>query len=430
MEDFIYFFSFRDPNIVMVVVGICLLSISAAMVGTFTFLDKKALVGDAISHAVLPGVCLAFMFAGNKNPYWIVLGAFTTGAISTYCISWISASTKLKEDTVIAAVLSIFFGVGILLLTQLQQTGNAALSGLDHFLFGNAISIIREDLFVYGALASLVIICLLLFYKEFKLIIFNPSFAQSVGLPIKRLKFIFNTLLVMAVVTGIQAIGVVLMAALLITPAAAARFWTNRLHVMLILAVVFAIISGISGAYISYALPQMPTGPWVVMVISFLAFFSFFFAKKKGMVSRWISQRSYQRKIHRDHILKTLFQQWEKKQTGMTYGELINQFQGKASTTNHYINSLTKNSLLSQNDNVINLTSEGFTEAKRIVRLHRLWELYLSQYLNLAPDHVHEMAEKMEHLITPELEAQLDASLDYPKADPHQSIIPRDNDDL
>lgn len=426
MQDFYYFFSFQDPNIAMVVLGISLLSISAAMVGTFTFLDKKALVGDAISHAVLPGVCLAFMFAGNKNPYWIVLGAFATGAISTYCISWLSTSTKLKEDTVIAAVLSVFFGVGILFLTQLQQTGNVALSGLDHFLFGNAISIIREDLLVYGILALAVIICLLVFYKEFKLIIFNPGFAQSVGLPMKRLKFIFNTLLVMAVVTGIQAIGVVLMAALLITPAAAARFWTNKLHIMLILAVVFALISGIIGAFISFAIPQMPTGPWVVMVISFVAFFSFFFANKKGMVSKWFSQRSYQKKIHKDHILKTLFQTWERKHNGLTQGELINQFQGRASTTKKYINSLTQKGYLIQDNNTILLTSAGFTEAKRIVRLHRLWELYLSKYLNVAPDHVHEMAEKMEHIITPELEAQLDASLDFPNADPHHSHIPRD----
>lgn len=148
------------------------------------------------------------------------------------------------------------------------------------------------------------------------------------------------------------------------------------------------------------------------------------------MVSRWFSQRKYQRKIHRDHILKTLFQQWERKQKGMTYGELINQFQGKASTTKKHINSLMKGGFLLSGDNHLSLTATGFTEARRIVRLHRLWELYLSKYLNLAPDHVHAMAEKMEHIITPELEAQLDASLDYPRADPHQSTIPRDSDDI
>src|SRR5690606_12121610 len=167
MEDFLYFFSFQDPNVVFVVVGISFLSISAAMVGTFTFLDKKALIGDAISHAVLPGVCLAFMLVGTKNPYWIVLGAFSTGALATYAISWISQQTKLKEDTVIASVLSVFFGIGIVFMTKLQQTGNAAISGLDHFLFGNAISIVGEDIWVYGTLALITILAILIFYKEF-----------------------------------------------------------------------------------------------------------------------------------------------------------------------------------------------------------------------------------------------------------------------
>ncbi|MBT0810167.1 metal ABC transporter permease [Litoribacter ruber] len=428
MEDFVYFFSFQDPNVAMVVAGITLLSISAAMVGTFTFLDKKALLGDAISHAVLPGVCLAFMFAGSKNPYWIVLGAFITGAVSTYAIEWISRSTKLKEDTVIAAVLSVFFGIGILLFTQLQQTGDAALSGLDHFLFGNAISIVYEDLMVYGILALLVIVCLLVFYKEFKLIIFNPGYAQSVGLPVKRLKLLFNTLLVMAVVTGIQAIGVVLMAALLITPPAAARFWSDRLKIILLLAVIFAVLSGIAGAYISFAVPHMPTGPWVVMAISFIAFASFFFAGKKGILSKWYNQRNYQQKIHRDHLLKSLYQVRERNAAPLGKADILELFPGKEKETKRFISKLKKEGQIEEKSNHLLLTPTGLVEAKRVVRLHRLWELYLAQYLNLAPDHVHDMAEKMEHLLTPELEAKLDASLDYPTQDPHHSKIPRDHD--
>src|SRR5690606_5144932 len=150
----------------------------------------------------------------------------------TYTISWISKQTKLKEDTIIASILSVFFGFGIVLMTKLQQTGNAALSGLDHFLFGNAISIVGEDIVVYGTLALLTILAILLFYKEFQLLIFNKDFAKAIGLPVRRLDFLFNSLMVLAVVTGIQAIGVVLMAALLITPAAAAKFWTDRKSVV------------------------------------------------------------------------------------------------------------------------------------------------------------------------------------------------------
>lgn len=426
MEDLIYFFSFQDPNVVFVVVGISFLSVSAAMVGTFTFLDKKALIGDAISHAVLPGVCLAFMFTGTKNPYWIVAGAFATGALATYAISWVSEQTKLKEDTVIASVLSVFFGVGIVFMTKLQQTGNAALSGLDHFLFGNAISIVGEDILVYGSLALLTIFTLLIFYKEFKLLIFNREFAVSVGLPVRRMEFLFNSLMVLAVVTGIQAIGVVLMAALLITPVAAARFWTDRLGKMLFLAVLFALVSGISGAYISFTLTNMPTGPWVVVVLSLLAFFSFFFSHKKGLITRVYSKRSYQRKIHSDHILKTLFSARGTQGQKVALHDIQTDFPGQNAQTLSSIKTLRKKDYITMDQGLIKLTEKGLSEAKRIIRSHRLWELYLTEYMNIAPDHVHDTAEKMEHILTPEIEAKLDAYLNFPSTDPHQSIIPRD----
>lgn len=426
MEDFLYFFSFQDPNVVFVVVGISFLSISAAMVGTFTFLDKKALIGDAISHAVLPGVCLAFMLAGTKNPYWIVVGAFSTGALATYAISWISQQTKLKEDTVIASVLSVFFGVGIVFMTKLQQTGNAAISGLDHFLFGNAISIVGEDILVYGTLAFITILAILFFYKEFQLLIFNKDFARAIGLPVKRLEFVFNSLMVLAVVTGIQAIGVVLMAALLITPAAAAKFWTDRLSRMLTIAVLMALFSGIAGAYISFTLPNMPTGPWVVVVLSSLAFFSFFFSPKKGLITRWYSKRNYQRKIHSDHILKSLYHAQEKDRKGLPVEEIKRNFPHQGRHTSISIKTLYRKHYIAVDHGFASLTPTGDREAKRIIRLHRLWELYLTEYVNIAPDHVHDIAGKIEHILTPEIEAKLDAKLNYPDRDPHQSIIPRD----
>src|SRR5690606_1126373 len=426
MEDFLYFFSFQDPNVVFVVVGISFLSVSAAMVGTFTFLDKKALIGDAISHAVLPGVCLAFMAAGNKNPYWIVAGAFATGALATYTISWISQKTKLKEDTVIAAVLSIYFGIGIVFMTKLQQTGNAALSGLDHFLFGNAISIVGDDVWVYGTLALLTIFAILSFYKEFQLLVFNKDFAKALGLPVKRLEFFFNSLMVLAVVTGIQAIGVVLMAALLITPAAAARFWTDRLGMMLVIAVLTALFAGIGGAYISFTIPSMPTGPWVVVVLAIVAFASFLFSPKKGLVSRWIATRSYQRKIHQDHILKALYHAKEKQLEGLPLADIMKHFPHKAQETKDSIKHLNRIGYISDNVGFISLTTRGAREAERLVRLHRLWELYLAEHVNIATDHVHDMAGKIEHFLTPEIEAKLDAKLNYPDKDPHQSNIPRE----
>lgn len=284
MEDLFSFFSFQDPNIRYVVGGSVLLAVSSALVGCFTFLKKKALVGDAVAHAVLPGVCLSFILSGTKNPIYLIIGAFITGWLSLILIDVISRKSKIKEDTAIGLILSVFFGVGILLLTMIQHSGNAAQTGLNSFLFGKAAALIGFDLVVFSLISFFLLFCVLFLYKEFTLISFDEHFAQSIGFPVKRLELALTTLTVLAVVTGIQAVGVVLMAAMLITPAAAARFWTDKLKVMLLLAAIFGALSGVSGAYISYVMPAMPTGPWIVMVISIIAISSFMLAPHRGIL--------------------------------------------------------------------------------------------------------------------------------------------------
>ncbi|MBN3581979.1 metal ABC transporter permease [Algoriphagus aestuarii] len=430
MEDFLYFFTFQDSSIVFVVIGITLLGLGSAYVGTYSFLDKKALLGDAISHAVLPGICLGFILAGEKNPIYIVSGAFASGALATFLTSWIRSNTKLSEDAIIASILSIFFGFGVVLLTVIQKSGNPEMAGLNQFIFGNAIAILEEDLIIYGGLAVLIIISLTLFQKEFSLLVFNPDFGKAIGYPMGLIRLLFNVLMILAVVIGIQAIGVVLMAALLITPGAAARFWTDRLGKLLIIAGLFSVISGIMGTYISFILPQMPTGPWVVVCLSFLALFSFLFAPKKGVLSRTISRRRYLHKTHRDHLLKAVHHGLEQGKKYLTIEEIYESFPYQKSKTRQSIDSLIKTGLITRNQNFIIPTEQGKSEAKRIVRLHRLWELYLNEYMNIAPDHVHDTAEKLEHILTPEMEALLEKRLNFPKLDPHQENIPRDYDDL
>jgi manganese/zinc/iron transport system permease protein len=314
MEDFWYFFTFQDPSITWVVLGITLLGIGSAYVGTFSFLDKKALLGDAISHAVLPGICLGFALAGEKDPRYIVTGAFLSGALATFLSSWLKKNTKLSEDSIIASILSIFFGIGIVFLTVLQKSGNPEIAGLNSFIFGNAIGIAEADLLVYGGLSLTIILVLSLFLKEFRLMVFDPNFGQAIGFPIQGIRFVFNVLMILAVVIGIQAIGVVLMAALLITPAAAARFWTNRLSTLLILAGLFSVISGIMGTYISFVLPKMPTGPWVVVFLSLIALLSFLVAPKSGLLPRMLSRRRYVKQMHRDHLMKAFFKAKEANQ--------------------------------------------------------------------------------------------------------------------
>ena len=426
MNDLLEFLSFSDPNIRYVALGSILLTGSSAIVGTFAFLKKKALVGDAIAHSVLPGICLAFMLAGRKDPIILITGALVTGWLSVIFIDYITRFSKIKEDTAIALVLAVFFGFGSFLLTIIQQSGNAAQSGLNNFLFGKAASMVGADLLTFSIIAVLLIVVVKLLFKEFTLIAFDSSFATVIGFPVKWIEFILTSLTVLAVVIGIQSVGVVLMAAMLITPAAAARFWTHRIEQMIFLAAFFGALSGLTGAYISWMAPSMPTGPWIVVTISVIAFFSFFFAPKKGIYFRIRMQRNLRRKINDENILKVMYMMGEQQGSiqKKNLGEIMEWRDFELPKLIIGLNRLRKDGYVKRENQLWYLTNEGKNKGRKIVKLHRLWEVYLTKYLRIAPDHVHDDAETIEHIITPELEEELEKLLDYPLLDPHQSRIP------
>jgi manganese/zinc/iron transport system permease protein len=427
MKSLLEFLAFEDPNVRVVVIGSILLTASSAIVGSFTFLNKKSLIGDAISHAVLPGVCLAFMLSGTRNPFYLIIGAFATGWLSLATVNFITSRSRIKQDTAIGLILSVFFGVGIFLLTIIQKSGNAAQSGLDHFLFGQAAAMVGDDLMVFGTVAVVLLVAVSLLFKEFTLLAFDKGFAIAIGLPVKTIETIMTSLVVLAVVIGIQAVGVVLMAAILITPAAAARFWTHNIRSMILLASVFGAISGIAGAYISFVAPSMPTGPWIVIVISTIAFISFFAAPKRGIFSRLWKQASIRKTINEENILKTFYQLGEEKSDFMIQRhpeEIIKRRAMHEDKLQKILKRLERQGYLKRTDTFWELTEEGRSKAMRVVRIHRLWELYLTTKLRIAPDHVHDDADTIEHLLTPELEAELERVLGYPKEDPHRSEIP------
>jgi manganese/zinc/iron transport system permease protein len=424
LENFI---RLSDPNIISVVLGSILITASSAVVGCFSFLKKKALVGDAVAHSVLPGICLAFIIAGNKDPLIIILGAFTTGWLSLVLIDLIAEKTKIKEDSAIAIILSVFFGIGILLLTAIQHSGNAAQSGLESFLFGKAAALVGRDLIMFSIVAGIVLLTVVLFFKELKIIAFDEAFAKSIGLPVRFLNLLLTSLTVMAVVTGIQAVGVVLMAAILITPAAAARFWTDDLFKMTLIAAFIGALAGYAGAFVSYTASNMPTGPWIVMIVSVMAILSFFIAPKRGIISRFVDQAKMKETILGENLLKELYRIAEKQGGAAQYIDidvLNDHRQFPVRALRNKISKFQSSGLLLSDSNSIKLTDDGYEKGKRIVKLHRLWEMYLSSYLKIAPDHVHEDAETIEHIITPQIEAKLESLLDYPDMDPHNKKIP------
>ncbi|MCX2744254.1 metal ABC transporter permease [Mangrovivirga sp. M17] len=426
----IEFLSFlKDPNLQYVLWGCILLSFSAGLIGCFAYLQKKALIGDAISHSVLPGVAIAFMLIEVKSLPVLLTGAFVSGIISQYLVVKLSEHPKISKDTAIGFVLTFFFGIGIVLLTFIQQSGHAGQSGLEDFIFGKAATLVQKDINLFIALSVIIIIVVLLMKKEFTIVSFDEDFAHTSGMNVSMINKVMTGLYVMAIVSGIQAVGVVLMSALVITPAAAGRFWTNNINKLLIISSLIAGLGGGIGVLISYSAPQMPTGPWVVVVLSVIALISFLIAPQTGIISKWFNQRKNKQKIHNENILKLLYKICEKRgnvQCSIDKNEAADRYSLSKKEFFNKLNRLNKKGYLEyQINNQIQLTKKGVDEGQRIVRLHRLWEAYLATYLNIAPDHVHDDAEAIEHVLTPELEAKLDRLLDYPEADPHKAKIPR-----
>lgn len=430
MNDWIIFLQWQDPNARTVTIGTMLIGIAAAVVGSFAFLRKRALVGDAIAHAILPGVALAFMLTHSKAPLVLMSGALVFGLLAMAAIEYIAGKSKIKPDTSIALVLSVFFGLGILLLTTVQHSGAGNQAGLDQFLLGRAAGMQASELRAYAGVAVLILVVVLLGYKEFKLVSFNPEFARAAGLPVRGLQNTLSVLTVMTIATGIQAVGVVLMAALLITPPAAARVWTHRLGAMLVLAAGIGAVSGWLGTSVSFAATQMPTGPWIVMSLSTLALLSLFLAPGRGVLARLWQQRQNRQKIRNENILKSLYHLSERRGTSSATAfsqKDIRQLRAfYPAQLEKGLRKLRQRFYVLKVREGWRLTDTGREEARRVVRLHRLWEMYLTERLRLKADHIHPNAETIEHIITPEIERQLLHELDYPEKDPHESPIPYD----
>lgn len=425
INKFVYFF--EDAVAQKVILGVAVIGFIAGVIGVFSFLRKKTLVADAISHAVLPGVCVGFIFAGTKDPLILMLAAVFVGWLSVWMIDIIVRTTKLTEDSAIAIVSIFFFAIGSVLLSYISKSQNAEQTGLKNFLFGNAATMTELDVNVFVVVALFLLAIVILFFKQFKLFCFDEAFSKVIGIPVKSIEFLLSTLTVLTVAIGIQAVGVVLMSALLIAPAAASRYWTNKLYLMVVLSGVFGMFSGVFGVVISTLKDGMPTGPWIVTVLFLFTISTLLFAPKKGWFSIRKLNQMNKYKILEENTLKVLYQYLEVGKKQVNSMALLEKRPVDTTELEKVLARLSKKGFIVQNNNGFELTQTGESESMRIVRSHRLWELYLTKRMKFKDDHIHGSAETIEHLITPEIEVELLKELGYPTEDPHNKTIPYDN---
>jgi manganese/zinc/iron transport system permease protein len=287
LHDLLFDYTLRN-----VALGSAVLGIVGGVLGTFAVLRRQGLVGDALAHAALPGICLAFMLSGSRAPAVLMLGAAISGWLGTLLILRIVRDTRLSEDTALGIVLTVFFGLGIVLLTQIQQSNNANQAGLDRYLFGQAATLVEEDVRTMAVVGAAALLVVALLFKELKLLSFDIEFAATLGFPTQRLNVLLTSSIVVAVVIGLQTVGVVLMAAMLVAPAVAARQWTNRLGMMVLLSGAFGAVAGVSGALISVTARRIPTGPMIVLCATAIVVVSLVIAPERGIVWDTLRRRA------------------------------------------------------------------------------------------------------------------------------------------
>lgn len=356
---------FSDYTLRTITLGTAILGAVCGILGSFAVLRKQSLLGDAISHAALPGIAIAFLITGAKDTNTLLLGALVSGLIGTFWIKGITSKTHLKSDTALGLILSLFFGFGMLLLTFIQKQPNANQAGLDKYLFGQAATLVESDVWLMASVTGLCLFVILLFWKEFKMLLFDPDYTKTLGFNTRIIDILITSFIVLAIVLGLQTVGVVLMSAMLLAPAAAARQWTNSLSTMVILACMFGALSGVFGTAISASQNNLSTGPVIVLVASVFVLFSFIFSPSRGLLFRQLRFRKNRRDLEQHKTLAFMYH-IAKTHDNISHPhtiKILNNFQGFTRGT---LQKLVKKNYVELEGNMWSLTDEGFKTASNL----------------------------------------------------------------
>ena len=356
---------FSDYTLRTITFGTAILGAVTGMLGSFAVLRKESLLGDAISHAALPGIAIAFLITGVKDGNVLLIGALISGLIGTFWIRGIVAKTHLKSDTALGLILSLFFGFGMLLLTFIQKQPDANQAGLDKYLFGQAATLVERDVWIMTISTGVSLFILMLFWKEFKLLLFDKDYTETLGFNTKFIDILITTFIVIAIVLGLQTVGVVLMSAMLLAPAAAARQWTNSLATMVFLAALFGALSGVFGTAISASQNNLSTGPIIVLVASVFVMFSFVFSPSRGLLFKQLRFIKNRRDLELHKTLAFMFHIAENhKNISHPHAiKILNNFQGYTRKT---LQKLVKKNYVTLHGNMWSLTDEGFKTASNL----------------------------------------------------------------
>lgn len=405
-------------NTTIVIVGTTLLGLAAGIVGVFALLRKRSLMTDALSHATLPGIALAFLVVSalggeGRSLSALLVGASITGVLGVLCVQAIVRHTRLHEDAAIGAVLSVFFGAGVVGLSYIQANAPSGAAGLNTFIYGQTAAMQPRDALLMGALALGAILAATLFIKEFTLVCFNDAFAKVGGWPVSLVDLLMMAMVVLVTVAGLQAVGLILVVAMLIIPAVAARFWTERLWLLVALAGAIGAASGYAGSVASSLLPRRPAGAVIVLTAGAFFAFSMLFAPSRGVLASVIRRARQRLRIAGDHLLEAAYER-DAGARPLARGDIhdLAARRGWPAWLAPVVSaSLRARGLARAAPNGLTLTPRGAARGRQVSRNHALWAQYLISHADIAPSHVDWSVDQVEHVLSDELIEQLESSL-------------------
>lgn len=408
-------------NTTVVLTGVTLLGLASGVIGVFMLLRRRSLMADATSHATLPGICAAFLlqpllgFSPRFLP-GLLLGALVAGLLGMLTIQAIQRVGRIREDAAMGIVLSVFYGFGICLLGIILKMPGGSAGGLKDFIFGKTAAMLASDAVLIGAAALAITLMVAVMYKEFKILCFDEGFAGSQGWPTSGLDALLMGAVVVVTVIGLQAVGLILMIALLVVPPAAARFWTDRMSRLLMLSGAFGAAGAWLGAFLSATFADVPAGAVIVLCQGGFFVVSLLLGRKRGVVLRMFRHQVLRWSVRRQHVLRTLWENFEgqgispgSSRARVAFDDLLRARSWGALRLRLMLAHLKWRGVLYRDPaGAWGLTREGLPMAERMVRNHRLWELFLIHHADTAPAQVDRGADRIEHVLSPSIVAELE----------------------
>jgi ABC-type Mn2+/Zn2+ transport system permease subunit/Mn-dependent DtxR family transcriptional regulator len=401
-----------------------LVGIMCGTLGAFIVLRNMSLIGDALSHAILPGVVVAFMLVGYSSLGFFV-GAVIAGLISAVGITWIQRKIQTKNYAAIGIVFTAMFSIGVIGISRISKSGSGVHLDLKDFLFGNVLTVSDSDVLLTAAITLFVFISIIVLYRPLFLTTFQSVIAQTMGVSVSLIHYFLMLMLSFAVVASLQTVGVILVVAMLITPASTALLLSSRLKTVLMLSALIGWIVAVGGFCLAVLFDTTP-GPAMAVTATAIYLVAAFVAPRKGLIAKWFARRKQQQRVEFEDILKQSLKLHVN--NALTEQTLASSIGFSASKMKRYLARLSKAGYISQDGDILQLQSKGLERATGLIRAHRLWETYLAQQVGLTAEQIHDDAEHYEHLLTAELLDAVDEELGYPSEDPHGSPIPERDD--